>query len=70
MSMIVIHWYMNRILKFILVSLESVRIRKKIGIRLGIRPKPTTTVFSRVLALGGTLELDLREDLAKNVDLM
>ena len=55
----------SRILKFILVSLESVRILKKIRLRQGIRPKPAVTVFSRVLASGGTLDLGLREDPTK-----
>ena len=58
---------LSRILKFILVSLESVQISTKIGTRQGTRPKPVIPAFSRVLASGGTLELDLREDLTKKI---
>ena len=49
------------------VRLESVQILKKIGTRQRTRPKPAATVFSRVVASGGTLELDLRENSTKNI---
>ena len=56
---------MRRILKLVLVFLGSVKFRKKNGNRQGNRPKRTVTTVSRILGSGGTLELDLRENLTK-----
>ena len=47
------------------VRLESVRISKKNKASQKTSPKLATPVFSRVVASGGTLELDLRENLTK-----